>query len=70
MPIYEFACMECEERFEELLRPSDADPTCPACGGTRVRRRLSIFAARSTYDHSDVGRPGGCACGGACACGH
>jgi putative FmdB family regulatory protein len=41
MPIYEFECEGCGERFEELVA-ADADGVeCPACGATRSRRLLS-----------------------------
>lgn len=47
MPIYEFECSECGERFERLQKLSDADPTdCPACGKPRVKRRLTAPAFR------------------------
>ena len=39
MPIYEFECQACGERFEELVG-ADAVPPCPACGG-EARRLLS-----------------------------
>ena len=32
MPIYEYACMECEVHFEELVRSSEQVVTCPSCG--------------------------------------
>ena len=31
MPIYEFECEDCGERFEELVA-ADASASCPACG--------------------------------------
>ncbi|HEX2087115.1 MAG TPA: zinc ribbon domain-containing protein [Solirubrobacteraceae bacterium] len=37
MPLYDFACEACDERFEEWTRPGDAPP-CPACGATGTRR--------------------------------
>ncbi len=36
MPIYEFACASCGERFEELV-PAGAYVPCPACGGEGQR---------------------------------
>jgi putative FmdB family regulatory protein len=42
MPIYEYECEGCGERFEELVAGSDAAaPPCPSCSSTRVRRLLS-----------------------------
>lgn len=49
MPLYEYLCAECEEKFEELRSPSqaDADVTCPDCGSDKVARQFSTFAAGS-----------------------
>jgi len=47
MPIYEFECTDCSERFERLQKLSDPDPTdCPTCGKPRVKRRLTAPAFR------------------------
>src|SRR5215467_7183905 len=47
MPIYEFECTECGERFERLQKLSDPDPTdCPTCGKPHVKRRLTAPAFR------------------------
>jgi putative FmdB family regulatory protein len=70
MPIYEFVCMRCEGRFEKLLRMSDAEPPCPTCGTSEVRRQLSVFATGSRAAAGASAASGGCACGGACACGN
>lgn len=70
MPVYEYVCLGCESRFERLQGLSEAEPDCPSCHSTRVRRQLSVFAA-GTSDSSGFApeaRGGGCACGGACTC--
>lgn len=45
MPIYEFSCGECAERFEELVGPhvgkTVEQVSCPACGSNRIERRTS-----------------------------
>ena len=47
MPIYEFECPSCGERFDRLQKLSDPDPdSCPNCGATGVRRRLTAPAFR------------------------
>jgi putative FmdB family regulatory protein len=47
MPIYEFECTDCGERFERLQKLSDPDPAdCPACGKPHVKRRLTAPAFR------------------------
>lgn len=68
MPIYEFACHDCGERFERLQVPSDPRPACPACGRANVARRISLIAG-VPRSGSGNGASGGCGCGGACACG-
>lgn len=37
MPLYDFACDACDERFEAFARPGGA-PACPACGAPSARR--------------------------------
>ncbi len=47
MPIYEFECRACGERFERLQKLSDADPTdCPVCARAEVQRRLTAPSFR------------------------
>ncbi len=46
MPLYEYDCKACGERFEKLVRMSD-DPRsvrCPACASATIARALSTFA--------------------------
>lgn len=43
MPIYEFECGGCGERFEELSPSDTASATCPACAAPDAERRLSSF---------------------------
>ena len=74
MPIYEYACMSCESHFEELVR-SDESPKCPDCGGVKVQRQFSVFAAHGSAKPKVGGGPspgpsfGGCG-HGSCGCGH
>jgi putative FmdB family regulatory protein len=41
MPIYEFECEACGERFEELVAAGTERAACAACGSGRTRRLLS-----------------------------
>jgi putative FmdB family regulatory protein len=43
MPLYDFQCDACGERFEELTA-ADATPRCPTCGAVDTRRLLSQIA--------------------------
>ena len=69
MPIYEYACMECESHFEELVRNAEQAVACPDCGAGNVLKQLSSFAvARVASQRAESGGGGGC-CGGSCGCG-
>ncbi|HEX6227983.1 MAG TPA: zinc ribbon domain-containing protein [Solirubrobacterales bacterium] len=41
MPIYEYECERCGERFEELVPGGELAVRCPNCGSERARRLLS-----------------------------
>jgi putative FmdB family regulatory protein len=72
VPIYEYACMECEEHFEELVRRDGQVVSCPSCGAAKVLKQMSSFAFSGTKAQPSFtvgGRGGGC-CGGSCGCGH
>ena len=51
MPIFEFECTSCGNKFEELVLPwlekTAAVPACPSCKGQDVQRVLSICAVSS-----------------------
>jgi putative FmdB family regulatory protein len=57
MPIYEYRCEECGKRSSALLMSySSADPPCPHCGKSALRRLVSTFAtASSSESESDFG---------------
>jgi putative FmdB family regulatory protein len=61
MPIYEYACENCGQEFEELVR-GDERPACPACGQSRVERQMSVPSAH-------IAGSGGSACPARDACG-
>ena len=48
MPIYEYACMECESHFEELVRNAEQAVSCPECGAANVLKQLSTFAVHGS----------------------
>jgi putative FmdB family regulatory protein len=49
MPIYEYKCQDCGNRFEKLVRRSaDADALeCPSCHQKHLTQELSTFAAHA-----------------------
>ena len=46
MPLYEYACRDCDTEFELLIRGSET-PACPQCAGERLEKLLSVPAAHS-----------------------
>ena len=67
--MYEYACMECESHFEELVRSAEQAVTCPECGAGNVLKQLSTFAvagASSQPSPAGSGGGGGGCCGGSC----
>lgn len=67
MTTYEYLCLSCERPFEQRRSMTASVETalaCPTCGSERVRRRFAFAAS------APGGEVSGCACGGACACGH
>lgn len=66
MPIYEYRCSACSERYEILVSSAGrSKPPCPRCGAASVERLLSTFAVgKSAANVPDVGPCGSsdCAC--------
>ena len=50
MPIYEYRCRECGEKFEKLVRlsTSTSEIECPKCGGRRVEKLISAFSTKTS----------------------
>ncbi len=50
MPLYEYACADCNERFEILqsMGEGSEDLSCPSCKGPSVERQLSTFAGMAS----------------------
>ncbi len=75
MPIYEYACSGCGNRFEKLVRRFADEVSCPGCASASVEKQLSVFAvggSRSAPAFAGCDAPAaGCGagpCGGG-ACG-
>jgi putative FmdB family regulatory protein len=74
VPIYDFACLACDERFDELQRSDATPPPCPTCGADETERLLSTFLVpnsaagqrrfvRSMPSAHELGCCGGGGCG-------
>ena len=48
MPIYEFNCTKCGERFEVTgsYAEREKEHACPKCGSTEVKQAISLFSPR------------------------
>ncbi|HYM50924.1 MAG TPA: zinc ribbon domain-containing protein [Candidatus Limnocylindrales bacterium] len=74
MPIYEFACTDCQHRFDVFggYDSREATQVCPSCEGTRTRALFSTVAVTGSASEGEapaVSGGGGCGgCGGGCAC--
>jgi len=71
MPIYEYACKDCGQKFEALVRSSTV-PECPNCHSHALEKQLSVFATTASSDMApmppspcgacpNAAGPGGCA---------
>ncbi|MBL7063133.1 MAG: zinc ribbon domain-containing protein [Anaerolineae bacterium] len=56
MPIYEYRCHECGEKFEKFVRSmNNPEPEikCPECGGQKVKKLLSVFGIQTSGSTSE-----------------
>ncbi len=71
MPIYEYLCKDCGERFELLrsIKEADTPVSCKSCQSGNTQRALSVFFAQSGSQIIAGGNSGGCAgcAGGSCS---
>jgi putative FmdB family regulatory protein len=47
MPIFEYECCSCCEKFERLVFRSDETVNCPKCDSANVQRMMSVFGFKS-----------------------
>ncbi len=67
MPLYAYACRDCDTRFETLVRSGET-PECPACHSTHLDRQLSLIAKPAAGGEGGGMEMAG-ACDGAGGCG-
>jgi putative FmdB family regulatory protein len=62
MPIFEYRCGDCGEKFEKLLRreSDQAALVCPKCGAKHLEREFSTFAAHARGGGAAEPAPGPC----------
>lgn len=73
MPIYEYRCQSCGDKFEKLVRRATdvLETGCPSCGEKHLEQQYSTFAAPGAASEDACFSPaqtrmGGCG-GGMCA---
>jgi putative FmdB family regulatory protein len=47
MPLYEYKCVACGNRFELLILRQSQTPACPSCSSESVEQLISSFAVSS-----------------------
>jgi putative FmdB family regulatory protein len=70
MPMYEYVCERCGEKFEKLILSPSTKVVCPRCGSSACEQVYSSFAfsvARKVIASVRSGSGCGCSAGG-CAC--
>ena len=47
MPIYEYVCQDCGEKYEKFVRSLSAkvELICPECGSQHAEKAFSVFGA-------------------------
>jgi putative FmdB family regulatory protein len=45
MPIYEYVCNDCGERYERIILHKNQAVACPKCASAKHTLQLSVFAA-------------------------
>ena len=51
MPIFEYVCQKCEQRFEALVRGKE-HAACPSCHSQDLTPQLSVFAVSAKSSSS------------------
>ncbi len=59
MPIYEYCCGKCGNRFEELVFQACEVTPCPSCGNPETERLPSAFAVGGGSSRAEEGGPCG-----------
>jgi putative FmdB family regulatory protein len=66
MPIYEYICDDCRERYERIVLSSRQEIECPKCASKRHTLQLSVFnagrSANGAASSSEVSSSNGCGC--------
>jgi putative FmdB family regulatory protein len=47
VPLYDYECLDCGERFEALVLHSSKSPACPGCQSGNLEQLISMFSVNS-----------------------
>jgi len=47
MPIFEYSCLSCGNKFEKLVLKKSTTISCPKCDSQKVEKLFSTFAYKS-----------------------
>lgn len=54
MPIFEFECKACSNKFDLMIANKDKESVkCPQCGSKEIKQLLSLFATSSKASSPD-----------------
>jgi putative FmdB family regulatory protein len=66
MPVYEYICQACGQKYDKFVRSSLAqvETICPKCGSTQAKKAFSVFGTRGVGSSSSAATASsGAACG-------
>jgi putative FmdB family regulatory protein len=69
MPIYEYLCDDCGERYEKLIMSKSQAIECPKCASRKKTVQLSVFsAATKSANGTSASSSAQSGLGGSCGC--
>lgn len=68
MPIYEYLCDDCGERYEKLVMSKSQPIECPKCASKKKTTQLSVFSAATKSANGTSSSTSSASSGGGCAC--
>ena len=69
MPIYEYICQACDQRFEAIVN-GGRKAHCPACNSSRLEQQLSAFAVGAPKGKGEFAKSARSASSKGGGCGH
>ena len=71
MPVFEYECAACGDRFERLMFSATSSVTCPSCGSAEVEKLPSTFGMSGvSRQTTSAAACTSCRSGSCSSCGH